>query len=85
LNFRWLRAPPDFARLTLARTAVELLRRITVQRARVTADDVVYFRADNKYVAIVTANTEALISLRSKELIGRLDGEEFWQAHRSTT
>ena len=43
-----------------------------------------YFRADHKYVAVVTADTEALISVPLKELVQRLDGEHFWQVHRST-
>lgn len=67
---------------------VEPLRWITVQRGRelqlITVEDVIYFRADNKYVAVVTADTEALISLPLKELVARLDGEQFWQVHRST-
>lgn len=66
----------------------EPLRWITVQRGRelqlITVEDVAYFRADNKYVAVVTADTEALISLPLKELVARLDGEHFWQVHRST-
>jgi DNA-binding LytR/AlgR family response regulator len=85
-------APANLARLPGAATdsgsAVEPLRWITVQRGRelqlITVDDVVYFRADNKYVAVVTADTEALISLPLKELVTRLDGEHFWQVHRST-
>ena len=68
--------------------SVEPLRWITVQRGRelqlITVDDVVYFRADHKYVAVVTADSEALISLPLKELAARLDGERFWQVHRST-
>ena len=66
----------------------EALRWITVQRGRelqlITVDDVCYFRADNKYVAVVTADDEALISLPLKELVQRLDPEVFWQVHRST-
>jgi DNA-binding LytR/AlgR family response regulator len=66
----------------------EPLRWITVQRGRelqfVTVDDVCYFRADNKYVAVVTADHDALISLTLKELSQRLDPERFWQVHRST-
>ncbi len=66
----------------------EPLRWLTVQRGRelqlITVDDVQYFRADNKYVAVVTADNEALISLPLKELVARLDGERFWQVHRST-
>ncbi len=68
--------------------AVEPLRWITVQRGRelqlITVEDVAYFRADHKYVAVVTADSEALISVPLKELVARLDGEQFWQVHRST-
>jgi DNA-binding LytR/AlgR family response regulator len=71
-----------------AAAAVGPLRWITVQRGRelqlITVDDVVYFRADHKYVAVVTADTEALISVPLKDLLQRLDGEHFWQVHRST-
>jgi DNA-binding LytR/AlgR family response regulator len=66
----------------------EPLRWITVLRGRelqfITVDDVLYFRADNKYVAVVTAETEALVSTPLKELLTRLDPERFWQVHRST-
>lgn len=83
--------PADLGGLA-ARTApaagVEPLRWITVQRGRelqlITVEDVAYFRADHKYVAVVTADSEALISLPLKELVARLDGEHFWQVHRST-
>lgn len=71
-----------------AHTSQEPLRWITVQRGRelqlIAVDDVVYFRADNKYVAVVTHDAEALISVPLKELIQRLDSEHFWQVHRST-
>ena len=73
---------------TAAASAAEPLRWITVQRGRelqlITVEDVAYFRADNKYVAVVTADSEALISVPLKELVARLDGEHFWQVHRST-
>ena len=76
------------SRTTAAAAAVEPLRWITVQRGRelqlITVEDVAYFRADHKYVAVVTADSEALISLPLKELVARLDGEHFWQVHRST-
>lgn len=76
----------------IARTAppprVEPLRWITVQLGRelqlIAVDDIVYFRADSKYVAVVTATTESLISMPLKDLIERLDSEHFWQVHRST-
>ena len=66
----------------------EMLRWITVLRGRelqlITVDDVCYFRADNKYIGVVTAADEALISMPLKELKERLDPAVFWQVHRST-
>ena len=62
------------------------LRWITVSRGfdihLITVDDVCYFRADNKYVSVVTADSESLITMPLKELIDRLDPEMFWQVHR---
>jgi len=91
LKERLSQPPADLAGLaarTAGGAAVEPLRWITVQRGRelqlITVDDVAYFRADHKYVAVVTADTEALISVPLKELVQRLDGEHFWQVHRST-
>lgn len=89
LKERLNQPPADLGRLAApAAPAVEPLRWITVQRGRelqlITVEDVAYFRADNKYVAVVTADSEALISLPLKELLQRLDGEHFWQVHRST-
>jgi DNA-binding LytR/AlgR family response regulator len=64
------------------------LRWITVQIGRelrlITVEDICYFRADNKYVAVVTAEGEALISTPLKELLARLDPQVFWQVHRAT-
>ena len=66
----------------------EPLRWITVLRGRelqlITIEDVCYFRADNKYVEVVTESANALISLTLKELSQRLDPNMFWQVHRST-
>jgi len=87
---RLAQPPADLSNLVsqLQQQPVEPLRWITVQRGKelqlITVDDVEYFRADNKYVAVVTADSEALISLPLKELVARLDGEHFWQVHRST-
>lgn len=68
--------------------AAEPLRWITVLRGRelqlITVEDVCYFRADNKYVEVVTANDSALISTPLKELVQRLPADVFWQVHRST-
>jgi DNA-binding LytR/AlgR family response regulator len=85
---RLAQPPADLSGLLEKLQPVEPLRWITVQRGRelqlITVDDVLYFRADHKYVAVVTADSEALISLPLKELVARLDGERFWQVHRST-
>jgi DNA-binding LytR/AlgR family response regulator len=47
-------------------------------------DDVAYFRADNKYTTVVTAEGEALLRTPIKDLLGMLDATRFKQIHRST-
>ena len=47
-------------------------------------DDVAYFRADNKYTAVITAEGEALIRKPIRELLDELDPNVFKQIHRST-
>ncbi|TBR40519.1 MULTISPECIES: LytR/AlgR family response regulator transcription factor [Dyella] len=47
-------------------------------------DDVVYFRADNKYTTVVTADGEALLRKPIRELLDVLDTSTFKQIHRST-
>ena len=47
-------------------------------------EDVVYFRADAKYTAVVTAEGEALIRKPIRELLDVLDPDAFKQVHRST-
>jgi len=46
--------------------------------------DVVYFEAADKYVRVLTASHEYLVRTPLKELLPRLDAEEFWQVHRGT-
>ncbi|WP_050465166.1 LytR/AlgR family response regulator transcription factor [Herbaspirillum autotrophicum] len=46
--------------------------------------DVLYFEATDKYINVVTANSESLIRTSLKELIPQLDASQFWQIHRST-
>jgi DNA-binding LytR/AlgR family response regulator len=62
------------------------LRWITVLRGAdihlITVEDVCYFRADNKYIAVVTADSESLITTPLRELVERLDPAMFWQIHR---
>jgi DNA-binding LytR/AlgR family response regulator len=48
----------------------------------ITTDEVCYFKADNKYTLVVTADTEALIRKPIKELLDELDPEVFWPIHR---
>ena len=45
--------------------------------------DILFFRAEDKYVRVQTDKLEALIRKPIKELIDELDPEEFWQIHRA--
>ena len=51
---------------------------------QVAVDDVLFFRADDKYTCVHTATAEHLIRTPIFELAGQLDPELFWQVHRST-
>lgn len=52
---------------------------------QVDVGDVLYFEADEKYTVVRTlAGAEHLIRTPIVELIAQLDGEQFWQIHRST-
>jgi DNA-binding LytR/AlgR family response regulator len=91
LKQRLMEKPADMSQL-VARVEDnenrEQLRWITVQIGRelrlITVDEVCYFRAENKYVAVVTDSGEALINTPLKELAQRLDSDVFWQIHRGT-
>lgn len=50
----------------------------------VLVDEVAYFRADNKYTTVVTADGEALLRTSIRDLLGMLDPAHFKQIHRST-
>jgi len=47
-------------------------------------DDVAYFRADNKYTVVMTAEGESLLRKPIRELLDVLDPATFKQIHRST-
>ncbi len=47
-------------------------------------DEVVYFRADNKYTTVMTADGESLLRTPIKDLLPVLDPATFKQIHRST-
>jgi DNA-binding LytR/AlgR family response regulator len=51
---------------------------------QIAVEDVLFFRADDKYTCVQTAQAEHLIRTPIQELIVQLDGEDFWQIHRST-
>lgn len=46
--------------------------------------EVLFFRADEKYTRVQTAQGEVLIRKTLKELADELDPDEFWRIHRST-
>lgn len=46
--------------------------------------EVLFFRADDKYTCVQTANGEHLIRTPIAELAAQLDPGQFWQVHRST-
>lgn len=45
-------------------------------------DEVIYFKADDKYTTVVTKEKEFLIRKSIKELELELDPDQFWQVHR---
>jgi DNA-binding LytR/AlgR family response regulator len=51
---------------------------------QVAVADVMFFHADDKYTCVRTAQAEYLIRTPITELIAQLDGQQFWQIHRST-
>ncbi|MFS2003241.1 LytR/AlgR family response regulator transcription factor [Duganella sp. CT11-25] len=46
--------------------------------------DVLFFQSDTKYTRVVLAESEALVRIALKDLLGGLDPEHFWQIHRGT-
>jgi DNA-binding LytR/AlgR family response regulator len=51
---------------------------------QVAVDDVLFFRADDKYTSVQTAGAEYLIRTPIIELGAQLDPAQFVQVHRST-
>jgi len=79
--------PAAGAAFTAASTA-ERLRWVRAGTGDVThqvpVDDVLFFRADDKYTCVQTASTEHLIRTPIAELVQQLDPAQFVQMHRST-
>ena len=78
---------PLLDRLQPAAAANAPLRWITVLKGRevrlITVDDICYCRSDNKYTAVVTADSESLVRMPLRDLAAKLDPEVFWQVHRN--
>jgi len=51
---------------------------------QIAVEDVLFFRADDKYTCVQTAGAEHLIRTTIQELAAQLDGGQFVQVHRST-
>ena len=47
-------------------------------------DDICYFKASDKYTAVMTQKGESLIRKPIRDLVQELDPESFWQVHRGT-
>jgi len=47
-------------------------------------EDVLFFQAGDKYTLVATRELDALIRTPIKEIIDGIDGEKYWQIHRST-
>ncbi len=50
----------------------------------VPVDEVIVFEAADKYVRVLTADSELLIRTPLKDLLPQLDASVFWQVHRGT-
>ena len=50
----------------------------------VAADDVYYFKAEDKYTVVNTRDSEYLIKISIRQLTEELDPDQFWRIHRST-
>lgn len=50
----------------------------------ITMEEILYFRSDNKYTVVATAERDSLIRIPIKELVGQVDPATFWQIHRGT-
>ena len=74
--------------LAPAATSVEPLRLIQAsvgQQIRlIPVDEVLVFEAADKYVRVLTADSELLIRTPLKDLLPQLDPQVFWQIHRGT-
>lgn len=72
------RLKPDAQRLTWIKASVgSQLRLIPV-------NEVLFFQSDEKYTLVATQAMDTLIRTPIREILEGLDGDAFWQIHRST-
>jgi DNA-binding LytR/AlgR family response regulator len=90
LKARLAQAPLDLAAVLAKLTARDeggplkwIRASLGASMRMIAVDDVLYFRAEDKYTKVVTADGEALIRKPIKDLFEELDPEAFWQVHRS--
>jgi DNA-binding LytR/AlgR family response regulator len=50
----------------------------------ITVEEILYFKSEEKYTSVVTADTKAMIRKTIRNLTSELDPTMFWQVHRST-
>jgi len=66
----------------------EYLRWVTASQGAetrlITMEEILYFRSDNKYTIVATAEQDSLIRIPIRDLAEQLDPELFWQVHRGT-
>ncbi len=79
-QLRALIAPPTAKQARLQRIQASVGSSIRM----VPIDEVLYFEAADKYVRVLTTGREYLIRTPIKDLLAKLDSQEFWQIHRST-
>ena len=93
LQARLLEPPPDLRRTLagLGRGAAQpprYLQWINASRGAavrlITVEEILYFKSDQKFTLVTTADTQALIKKTIRELADELDPTMFWQVHRST-
>lgn len=50
----------------------------------IAVSDIQFFRAEDKYTTVVTAEDEYLLRMSIRQLEAQLDTQQFWRIHRST-
>lgn len=73
------------ARLRPATEVLQWIKASVGNQLRLIAiDDVLFFQSDEKYTLVATRELDTLIRTPIKEILTGLDGNKFWQIHRST-